>query len=288
MLDKDTIQNHTISRRSFIIGATKIGLFFLLGCKLFYMQFVKKDEYKTLSDKNRIRIVAIPPLRGQIFDSNKQLLAKNDSCFQLFLEKSGRPQYKKEIEFLKNLLDLDDEQIIELDRNVQKAGYKTPGIIIDALDRTHLAIIEERISEFKTIYVDTGYVRSYPLGSSCAHVIGYLSKSTKLSSVELSPDMDKNFKLGVSGIERYYNHKMVGKFGHKQLEVNAAGRYVRSISENPSTGGDDIYLNLDSRLQQKIQSKIGWILGMKGLISWSPNIFDLFSFKKRYISTNCH
>ena len=80
MLDKSTIEGHLISRRTFIIGAGKLGLLFLLAGRMFYMQFIKKNEYKTLSDQNRIKMIIISPARGQIYDKDMQIIAKNNTC----------------------------------------------------------------------------------------------------------------------------------------------------------------------------------------------------------------
>ncbi|MCZ6919285.1 MAG: penicillin-binding protein, partial [Rickettsia endosymbiont of Ixodes persulcatus] len=35
---------------------------------MFYLQLIKSEEYKTLSDKNRINFVVLPPSRGRIYD----------------------------------------------------------------------------------------------------------------------------------------------------------------------------------------------------------------------------
>ena len=45
-----------------MIGAGKAGLLFLLAGRMFYMQFIKKDEYRTLSDNNRIKMIVISEL----------------------------------------------------------------------------------------------------------------------------------------------------------------------------------------------------------------------------------
>ena len=78
MLDKNASDRQTMTRRTFVIGAGKLGLLFLLAGKMFYIQFIKKDEYKTLSDNNRIKTILLSPTRGQIFDSNGRIIAKNN------------------------------------------------------------------------------------------------------------------------------------------------------------------------------------------------------------------
>jgi len=88
MLDKNTIKGQLISRRAFIIGTGKFAFLLLLVGRMFYMQFIKKNEYKTLSDQNRIRMIIMLPNRGQIYDRHMKLMAKNNTCFRLLLDKN--------------------------------------------------------------------------------------------------------------------------------------------------------------------------------------------------------
>ncbi|MCZ6919184.1 MAG: penicillin-binding protein 2, partial [Rickettsia endosymbiont of Ixodes persulcatus] len=68
MLNKKILHSELISRRAFIIGVGKLGFLSLLGIRMFYLQLIKSEEYKTLSDKNRINFVVLPPSRGRIYD----------------------------------------------------------------------------------------------------------------------------------------------------------------------------------------------------------------------------
>ena len=82
MLSNETLRNQLVSRRAFLIGAGKVSLLSLLASRMFYMQLIKNDEYRTLSDKNRISLVIVPPLRGRILDVENRLLATNQKCFR--------------------------------------------------------------------------------------------------------------------------------------------------------------------------------------------------------------
>lgn len=287
MLDRDTLRNQIISRRTFMIGAGKLGFIFLLASRMFYMQFLKKDEYKTLSDKNRIRIVAIPPIRGQILDRNNVVLAKNKTCFKLLLDKNGNPEYPQEIELIATLLELDDEQQYELQKKVRKAGNRIPAVIIDSLEWKDLSSVEELKTDFKSVFVDTGYNRYYPQGSECAHLLGYLGKSEDKTII------DESFKVGKTGLENFYEEHLRGSFGHKQLEVNAFGRYVRSLATSESVPGKDLNLNIDSRLQKAVSDnlnpqgasavlmncKTGAVYCFNSSPSFDPNNFNFLSNK---------
>lgn len=250
MLDKETLRGQVISRRTFIIGAGKLGLLFLLAGRLFYMQFIKKDEYKTLSDKNRISIIVIPPLRGQIYDINDVVIAKNKSCFRLLLDKNGSPKYFDEIKLIGEILSLEEEQMDEVSHRIKRGGKKIPVMIIDCLDWQQVSVIEERKAELVSTFVDTGYTRFYKMGSATSHVLGYMGSAQKKQQKEFGM-VDDNFRVGKSGLEEFYEDSLRGEFGYKQIEVNAFGKFVRSLASNESLPGQDLKLCIDADLHQK-------------------------------------
>ena len=63
-------------RLNFIFGLV-IFIFFILLIKFFYLQIIKFDNYAFLAKSNKIKIIAIPPIRGQILDRHGEILAAN-------------------------------------------------------------------------------------------------------------------------------------------------------------------------------------------------------------------
>ena len=57
-------------------------------------------------------------------------------------------------------------------------------------------------------------------------------------------------------MKKSFNKLLVGKPGNKEVEVNALGRIIREISNNPSTTGKEIQLTIDARLQKFSFSKL--------------------------------
>ena len=249
MLDKNASDRQTMTRRTFVIGAGKLGLLFLLAGKMFYIQFIKKDEYKTLSDNNRIKTILLSPTRGQIFDSNGRIIAKNNTCFRLLLDKNGNPEFSEEIDHLVKILELDDYQIDEVKKRVSKGGRRVAALVIDSLEWNQVAVIEERKSDFKSLFIDTGFERFYQSGLATAHLIGYLGRP-RAGENEPTKLADETFKVGKSGIEKFYEEHLRGEFGFKRIEVNALGKYVRELGKNTSKSGNDLHLNIDSQLQE--------------------------------------
>ena len=249
MLDRSSLNRQIMTRRTFVIGAGKLGLLFLLAGRMFYMQFIKKDEYRTLSDNNRIKMILLSPTRGQIFDSDGVIIAKNNTCFRLLLDKNGNPKYSEEINHLVEILELDDYQIDEIKKRMSKEGRRVAAIVIDCLDWNQVAVIEERKADFKSLFIDTGFERFYKSGLSTAHLIGYLGRPGT-GEDEPTKLADETFKVGKGGIEKFYEEHLRGEFGFKRIEVNALGKYVRELGKSASKPGNDLYLNINSELQE--------------------------------------
>jgi len=249
MLDRNSLDRQIMTRRTFLIGAGKLGLLLLLAGRMFYMQFIKKDEYKTLSDNNRIKMILLSPTRGQIFDSQGRVIAKNNTCFRLLLDKNGNPKFSEEIDHLVKILELDDYQIDEIKKRVSKGGRQVAALVIDCLDWNQIAVIEERKADFKSLFIDTGFERFYQSGLATANLIGYLGRPGTGEN-EPTKLADETFKVGKGGIEKFYEEHLRGEFGFKRIEVNALGSYVRELGKSTSKSGNDLYLNIDSHLQE--------------------------------------
>lgn len=255
MLSNETLRNQLVSRRAFLIGAGKVGLLSLLASRMLYMQLIKSDEYRTLSDKNRISLVIIPPIRGSIFDLENKVLATNKKCFRLVLDKNIDKNYQKELRLISQILSLSVATEKYILTKVQKASWRRPVIILDQLNWQQISLIEEHKPVLNSIFVDVGYTRFYPRGYALGHLTGYMGQINEQEKQELNVrNNNSDFNIGKSGLEKYYEHDLRGQFGYKQMEVNAFGKYLRELSRLVSIDGNDLYLNIDADLQEKIQN----------------------------------
>ena len=253
MLNKKILHGELISRRAFIIGVGKLGFLSLLGIRMFYLQLIKSEEYKTLSDKNRISFVLLPPSRGRIYDLEGNILATNKPCYQLVIDRSINNNYRDELEIISNILNLSPEKYNYIKQKIKKSSRRTPLIILDQLDWQQVSMIEEQKHKLTSIFIDIGYLRSYPFSATVSHLIGYLGQINEQEKQELNIHSLSDFNIGKSGIEKYYDNKLRGEFGYKKVEVNAYGKQVREIAGTPTKSGEDMPLNIDASLQQNIQ-----------------------------------
>ena len=95
-----------LNRRSFIILI--LGLFFsiVVSVRLFSLQILNFGFYKKKSVENKVSVKATPPLRGDIYDSNKKLLAGNTSFYEFVIYKNLNKNYIDEIKKINTLIAL--------------------------------------------------------------------------------------------------------------------------------------------------------------------------------------
>jgi penicillin-binding protein 2 len=253
MLNNKILHNQLISRRAFLIGSGKLALLSLLAGKMFYMQLLENDKYRTLSDKNRINFILVPPFRGQIYDISGKILATNKACFRLLLDTNIIRNYQQELELVIDILELSTEQRDYVKQKIRKANKRIPVPILDHLSWQQISLIEERKADLHAIFVDVGYARFYPFSAVTSNLIGYTGQINEQEKQELNINNLADFIVGKSGIEKYYENSLRGKFGYKQIEVNVIGKQVRTISNLASTQGESLQLNIDVELQEKVQ-----------------------------------
>ena len=88
-------QLKTYNRRSLLLLLGKLGLFSIVGLKLFNIQIINSKKYKTLSNQNQIRLELLYPNRGNILDRNNTIIATNKNTYDLYL----RDKYKIDINY---------------------------------------------------------------------------------------------------------------------------------------------------------------------------------------------
>ncbi|MBR3502388.1 MAG: penicillin-binding protein 2, partial [Alphaproteobacteria bacterium] len=99
--------------------------------------------------------------------------------------------------------------------------------------------------------------------------------------------MVPGFKIGKSGLEKYFDERLRGKSGTIKLEVNAYGRVMNEIERDAGIQGENITTTLDNRLQTAayeafgensgaavvMNVNTGEILALISTPSFDPNLF---------------
>ncbi|MBA1335230.1 MAG: Peptidoglycan D,D-transpeptidase MrdA [Firmicutes bacterium] len=138
-------------------------------------------------------------------------------------------------------------------QSIKEQGYRSyqPIEIARDVSMETVAQIEERHMDLPGVNVEVKPIRYYREGSLAAHVLGYLGNINQ-DELERLKDKgyDQNDFIGKSGLEKVLEEELKGVDGYKQVEVDAYGRLVRTLGENPPVLGNNVFLTLDARLQR--------------------------------------
>ncbi|MCP4023692.1 MAG: penicillin-binding protein 2 [Desulfobacteraceae bacterium] len=232
-------------------------VFVLLFLRLIYLQVIKGEEYRRLSEKNSVRLKSIKSSRGLIFDRYGNLLVENRPSFNLKIVLEDARPVEETLKKVSSLINISNEILLE---NIEKAGngaFYKPLILKKDISREQLAIVEAHKFDLPGIHIDIEPTRHYIHKKSAAHLLGYLGEinGDELKSGKY-PGVRTGDSIGKEGIEKSYERFLQGKRGGKQVEVDANGRIIKELKRVEPVSGKDLHLTIDLALQQTAEEQL--------------------------------
>lgn len=274
---------------SFIFVLCVLGL---LLSNLYYLQVDSYQAYKTRSNENRVKLVPLPPNRGLIYDRNGILLAENKPVYSLDMVPDKITDIDATIVALTTLLNLTEDNIEDFHTRLKRQRRFKLVSILTNLSESQVALFSVQQHKYPGISVTARLKRYYPFGDALTHALGYVARINSNDLIRLEKQGSRamyaaTHDIGKQGIERYYEDTLHGEPGFKEVEVNNRGKIVRTLKITPPVPGNDLYLNIDIRLQLKAQKelagrrgaivllapKTGEVLAMISSPSYDPNLF---------------
>lgn len=251
-------------------------LFLLILCGIFYLQILRWPLYHNLSQKNHIRLIPFPGLRGTIYDRNGLPIVENRLSFDVMIIPQEARDADRTYGRLSKVLSIPQGKIESMVRKGYYAPF-APITIASDINKDTAFTLEEMKQELPGVLVQSRALRWYVYGERTSHVIGYLSL---INSEELERLRDYGYSMsdlvGRSGVERLYDGYLRGKDGGMQVEVDATGRLVKVLGNKNPTKGRDITLTVDAKLQAYVAD---CLVGYKGAaIVVDPNNGDILAF----------
>jgi penicillin-binding protein 2 len=244
-----------------IILIVSLCLMILLA-RLFYLQIIKGTEYRRLSENNSIRLQRIEPFRGIVFDRNGKMLVDNRPSYDIsIITKDAKPVDETLVKLATHTGQPVQDLYDKLASQKRTPAYK-PIPLIQDIDRNSLAMVEVHRYDLPGIEVNVKPLRHYVNNQSASHLLGYLGEiSPREMSSGKFPDLKQGDLIGKFGIEKVFDDYLRGAAGGRQVEVNANGQVVRVIKTVPAAPGYNIFLTIDSDLQQKTEELMEGITG---------------------------
>jgi len=257
MITRDSDWTKMFNRRTLILGGVQGVLVSALVGRMYYLQVIEADRYRTLAEDNRINIQLLPPPRGRILDRFGEPLAINKQQFRVLIVPEQAKKLTATLDDLAKIVELTDHERERIAREVARKRGFVPVTIRENLTWDEMARIQVNAPDLPGVMIDEGLTRYYPQHQNAAHLLGYVAA---VDEADLTGDpllQLPGFRIGKDGVERIYDLALRGKGGTRQVEVNAFGRTIRELKREEGQPGADITLTIDERIQRFAGERLG-------------------------------
>ena len=289
----DHVQN--LGMRVVTIQALAFVLLALLGARLYFLQIVKGEYYSDRAESQRVRLIPIAAPRGAIVDRNGKMLVDSRPTYSVVL--SNEPlktiNVNDRVDDYSRGLNLDRQFVVERLNLIKQQNEFEAMVLKENVDMRDISWVESHSLEFPELRIELQPQRFYPLGTTLAHVLGYVG--------EISPNqlkdpayLEKGFRpgdvIGKGGLEQYYDEYLRGKPGYRKVLVDSRGRVQSELEVIAPQSGQDLVTTIDLDLQNEAEHQLatsstkrgtviamdpnnGEITAMASAPSFDPNIF---------------
>jgi len=264
-----------------VAGFAVVAAFGLLGARFIFLQVFQHDVYASKAEDNRISIVPIPPNRGLILDRNGIVIARNYSGYTLEIFPRRVKSVERTINELSELIEITPRdrarfrKVMVETRNPESVPIRT------RLSDEEVARFAVNRFRYEGVEIKARLFRQYPFGEVASHAIGYMGRVNKDDQQRLEDEgIEPNYRgtdfIGRTGVEGSYEAELHGTTGFEQVEIDAAGRGIRTLSRTASQSGNNVALTLDIRLQQVAENAFGDRRG--ALVAIEPTTGGVLAF----------
>jgi penicillin-binding protein 2 len=253
-----------------------LGAFVTFSLRLWHLQVVAGSHYSELAGRNRTRLIASDTPRGVIYDRTHELLVRNAPHFDVLLIPAYLPENDDAGDaILQRLHELLDVPLVSdlapppfpPYRGSAKLGLRDlvaqgslyaphkPIILKKGVPLEIVFIVEEEHLDLPGVLVEVYSHREYLTDSLTAHLLGHVGPIPSGAGDRYGKEQGyaASDKVGLTGLEYAYEDVLRGQKGTKTIEVDVAGREVRTIQAIPSRAGHNLILTLDLDLQRYVE-----------------------------------
>ena len=284
-------------RRVIFSSVVSVVLLGIVVARLVQLQVVNHEIFAEKSQGNRVRIEAVPPIRGLIFDRKGRVIAENLPAYQLEMVPEQVDDTDDTLQRLAALGLIEAEDIPRF-KELSRTGPRfKPVTLKGRLSEEEIANFAIQRPRFPGVDFRPRLVRHYPDGQVVAHAAGYVGALSTDDVQRLDPARYAGTShTGKTGVEGSFESNLHGNAGYRHLITNARGRQVPSDSrelfdtlpvDQAPGPGSNVYLSLDLDLQRIAATALenrrgaivaldpgsGEILALHSAPTFDPNLF---------------
>jgi penicillin-binding protein 2 len=278
-----------------------IFIFIMYTLRLFSMQILSGELYRSRAQDIARRTTVVPAQRGEIYDRNfNQPMVLNTDSFAVSITPAEVPQgeISELITRVAGILHINREQIEEKIPSQYYYLYQ-PVEVAANVPFSAVAALAEQADSLPGISWQSKPMRNYVETGSLSHIIGYVGNITR---DELTMMYNRGYQqgdvIGKAGIERQYDDLLRGREGRETRTVDVRGRRIgdaNTIRESPVMG-KNLVLSIDRSIQTLAEKALGErmgavvvsrpasgeILAMVSYPWYDPNVFNRSDMNLEY------
>ena len=300
-----------IKPRTYWMAGIASLAFLVLLARLYQLQVLHGDDYRTRAEDNFVKELRVPADRGLILDRSRRVLVDSRPSYDVSITPDfcGK-QCDEVLSRLVTMLSFSQEEVDRAHRRLREAkrnrdsNFRPITVKVD-ITREDLDVFEANKTELPGVDVMSTPHRNYRYGAQAGHLFGYLNEVGDEELKSLNDDIDAKHDgtleyqmgdyLGRRGLERRFEAELRGSDGKRRIVVDARGNAKTDADsdlipeserrEEPSAPGKNLVLSLDWRLQEfaektfpgtagavlAMDAKTGFILAMVDRPAPDPN-----------------
>jgi penicillin-binding protein 2 len=265
-----------LALRVAILGSFALAMFAIIFFRLWFLQVLSGQAYAHQAQINRVRDVAVPAPRGDIYDRNGNLLVDSRAAIAVQISPPDLPASgaarRRLYRRLAFMLSMPTKRM-----RCHVDGHGTPRLApipcVVAQEQAQLPYanvtiktdvkpqilwyLSERQGQFPGVSVQQVWLRSYPLGTLAAQLFGTVGRITPQEVHDPRyRGVSQNDVVGQSGLEWYYDKYLRGIDGADRVQVNALGQPAGELSAQKPIAGHTLKLSVDLNLQRAGQQAL--------------------------------
>jgi penicillin-binding protein 2 len=321
------------SIRITLLQLVVVVVFVVFGFRLWRLQVVAGEQYREAARRNRTRLIKTDASRGIVYDRTGELLVRNIPRFNVLLIPAYLPDDKEAKEaVLERLHELLDIPLIsqyapspfppyngqaklglrDLVREGELFAAYRPILLKRDVSQEAAFVIEEEHLDLPGVLIELDPYREYVSGPLTAHLLGYVGPIPSWAQDAYGEEQgyEPDDPIGLTGLEATYENVLRGSKGVKTIEVDVAGREVRTVGQEvPPHAGHNLILTLDLDLQRFVENALrksmeavdsksavaivikvdtGEVLSMVSLPAYDNNLFARGISGKEFTRLNTH
>jgi cell division protein FtsI/penicillin-binding protein 2 len=255
-------------------------VFSLLIVRLAYLQFVEGDSLKAKEHQISSKRISVPPIRGNIYDSEGTPIAYSVSTQSLYYTLDMKMKKEEGLALAARLVEVFDKLG---DKNAKKLTAQNvyddmdlsgsvhfsyqPRRIKTGLTKQEVAYFSEHRDQFKGIDVVEESIRQYSKDKVAVQLVGYMKKLSGATQLDKYKDINNvqtdgtqkyisSEEVGVDGLELMYQDELRGQNGVKEYPVNNMSQIIGPVKLTKPIKGENLYLTINKDIQMVTQKAI--------------------------------